>query len=341
MLKSRICFVATAAAIVTATSTCWAAAKQPPLRLIKTIPLPMLHDGDFDHFSADVASNRLFSAAEENSKVLVFDLKTGKPIQALNDLKAPHSLVYRNDLHRLFVVDGDLGVIRIYDGTTYKKVGDISLRLGADSSRYDPATKYLYVVNGGGDGHLPNCFLSVVDTTADKKIADIKLDSDNVEAVIIAKNSPRMFVNVRGNNAVEVFNPKTRQLLATWAMPADAKSPTAMAFDEVAHLLFIGTRNPGKLVVLDSNTGKVLIDERAAEMVDDMSYDTAHHRIYFAGTDFLDVFQQGGNYQLIGHIPTGFRAKTGTLVPQLNRYYLGVPHHNGKTAELRIYSAAP
>jgi len=301
----------------------------------------MLHDGDFDHFSADVASNRLFSAAEENSKVLVFDLKSGQLIKILSDLKAPHSLVYRDDLRRLFVVDGDLGVVRMYDGVTYKPVGDIPLRLGADSSRYDPATKFLYVVDGGGDGHLPNCYLSVVDTTTDKKVADIKLDSDNVEAVILAQKSPRMFVNVRGNNEVEVFNPKTNQLLATWPMPADAKSPTAMAFDEQAHLLFVGTRNPGKLVVLNSDSGRVLVDEAAASMVDDMSYDAAHHRVYFSGTDFLDVFQQGGNYPLIGHIATGFRAKTGTFVPQLNRYYLGVPHHEGKSAELRIFAVMP
>jgi hypothetical protein len=196
-------------------------------------------------------------------------------------------------------------------------------------------------VNGGRDGHLPNAYLSVVDTTTDKKISDTKLDSDNVEAVVLAKTTPRMFVNIRGNNAVEVFNPRTHELLATWPMPADAKSPTAMAFDEGAHRLFIGTRSPGKLVVLDSDTGKVLVDEPAASMVDDMSYDAVHHRIYFAGTDFLDVFQQGGTYEMIGQVPTGFRAKTGTFVPQLNRYYLGVPHHNGDAAEVRIYSVVP
>ncbi|PYX87294.1 MAG: hypothetical protein DMG68_12305, partial [Acidobacteria bacterium] len=49
-----------------------------PLQLLHSTPLPELHDGDFDHFTADVAGNRLFSTAEENSKVLVFDLKTNK-----------------------------------------------------------------------------------------------------------------------------------------------------------------------------------------------------------------------------------------------------------------------
>ena len=341
--KSKVCLVLAAAAAITMTSVSWAASKQQPLELTKSISLPMLHDGDFDHFTADVESSRLFSAAEENSKVLVFNLKTGELMQTLSDLKAPHSLLYRDDLHRLFVVDGDLGVVRMYDGSTYKPVGDIELRKGADSAAYDPATKYLYVVDGGKDADLPNSFLAVVDTTSDKKIAESKLNSDDVEAVVLSKTSPRMFVNIRGKNAVEVFDRKTLQLLATWPMPPNVTKPTAMAFDEPAHRLFIGTRTPARLVVLDSDTGKVLSDEPAASMVDDMSYDTTHKRIYFAGTDKLDVFQEGGNgkYELIGAVPTGFRAKTGTFVPQLNRYYLGVPHHNERPAELRIYSVEP
>ena len=43
---------------------CVSAQDKPPLELVQTIPLPQLHDGDFDHFTVDVAGNRLFSTAE-------------------------------------------------------------------------------------------------------------------------------------------------------------------------------------------------------------------------------------------------------------------------------------
>lgn len=341
MNTSKVRLIAATATAIMVASVCWAAAKQQPLRLIKTISLPMLHDGDFDHFTVDLQSNRLFSAAEENSKVLVFSLKTGELLHTLTNLKAPHSMVYRDSLHRLFVVDGDLGVVRMYDGNTYQPVGDIVLRKGADSAAYDPVTKYLYVVNGGHDGDLPNCYLSIVDTTNDKKVAETKLNSDDVEAVRLDKTGPRMFVDIRGNNTVEVFDRKTLKLLATWPLPSNASKPSAMALDEAAHRLFVGTRDPGRLVVLNSDTGKVLDNQPAASMVDDMAYDPAHKRIYFAGTDYVDVFQQGGNHELIDQIPTGFRAKTAIFVPQLNRYYVGVPHHKEQTAELRVYSVEP
>lgn len=319
------------------------AAEKQPLKLIKSVPLPALHDGDFDHFAVDLEGKRLFSAAEENSKVLVFELNSGELIHTFSDLKAPHSMLYRNDLKRLFVVDGDLGKIRMYDGATYKNVGDIDVREGADSSAYDPATKYLYVVTGGRDAHLPNAYLTIVDTSSGKQVGDIKLDSDDVEAVLLEKSGPRIFVVIRGNNTVEVFDRQKRNLLATWPLPKDATKPTAMSLDESAHRLFIGTRDPAKFVVMDSSTGKAVTTQPAASMIDDMGYDSARKQIYFAGTEYLDIFsmRDPDHFDLIGHIPTGFRAKTGIFVPELNRYYLGVPHHLNKTAELRIYELEP
>ena len=326
-------------AFLTILAGAWSQTKAP-LELVATTPLPDLKDGDFDHFTVDLEGNRLFSTAEENSKVLVFDLKTNKVIHTIADLKAPHSMLYRSDLKKLFVVDGDLGLIKIYETEGYKPVGSIELREGADASAYDPATKYLYVVNGGKDAKLPNAYISVVDVDHQKQIAEMKIDSNDVEGMAMEKSGPKMFVVIRGNNSIEVFDRKKRTKLATWPMPTGDKKPTAIAFDEDGHRLFVGTRQPGKLIVMDSASGKVVANTSTAGMVDDMAYDSSHKRIYFAGTDFLDIFQQrdGDHYEQVGHIATAFRAKTGVLVPETNRYYLAVPHHEDHGAELRVYS---
>ena len=313
------------------------------MKLLQSTPLPELHDGDFDHLTPDVAGNRLFVTAEENSKVLVFDLKTNKLIHTIDDVKAPHSMLYRADLKKLFVVDSDLGEVKIYETDSYKPAGSINVREGADASGYDPTSQYFYVVNGGKDAKLPNAYISVIDVAAGKTLADIKVDSDDVEGMVFEKSGPRMFVNVRGKNAVEVFDRTSRALVATWPISQEGKNPTAIAFDENAHRLFLGTRVPGKLIALDSNSGKVVVGYPAAAMVDDMAYDGQSKRIYFAGTEFLDVFHQedADHYDRIGHIATSFRAKTGVLVPELNRYYLAVPHHQKQIAELRVYEVLP
>jgi DNA-binding beta-propeller fold protein YncE len=317
--------------------------EKAPLRLLQSTPLPELHDGDFDHLTPDVEGNRLFVTAEENSKVLVFDLKTNKLIHTIDDVKAPHWMLYRADLKKLFVVDSDLAEVKIYETDSYQPTGSIKVREGADASGYDPSTKCLYVVNGGKDAKLPNAYINVIDTTAAKSIAEIKVDSNDVEGMVFEKSGPRMFVNVRGNNAVEVFDRTNRSLVATWPFSQDGKNPTAIAFDESAHRLFLGTRVPGKLIVLDSDSGKIVTSYPAAAMVDDMAFDSPSKRIYFAGTEFLDVFHQqdADHYDRIGHVATSFRAKTGVLVPELNRYYLAVPHHEKQTAELRVYEVLP
>src|SRR6202158_5193892 len=160
-------------AVLLALAFCVSAQEKAPLKLLQSTPLPELHDGDFDHLTPDLAGNRLFATAEENSKVLVFDLKTNKLIHTFDDLKSPHSLLYKDESKKLYIVDGDLGEIRIYDGSSYKLSGSIKLKEGADASAYDSATKYYYVVNGGKDGKLPEAFIRIIDTEADKVIGEI------------------------------------------------------------------------------------------------------------------------------------------------------------------------
>jgi len=314
-----------------------------PLKLAHTIPLPGLKDGDFDHFAPDVDGHRLFLTGEENDKVLVFDTSTNKLIHTIEESKAPHAILYRGDLKKLFVVEGDASAVKVYDGDSYKPVTEIKVSIDADSIAYDPATQYLYVVNGGREAHTPYSLISIIDTNSSKKLRDIKINSNHVEAIVLEKSGPRMFMNITGNNAVGVMDRNKSALTATWPLPPGDKLNVAMALDEADHRLFVVTRNPGKLIVLDSDTGKVVTSVAAVGMVDDMAYDAKQKRIYVAGDQFVDVFTQkdADHYDRLGRIPGSFRAKTGILVPELNRYYLAVPHHENQEAEVRVYEVQP
>jgi DNA-binding beta-propeller fold protein YncE len=314
-----------------------------PLKLADTIPLPGLKDGDFDHFAPDVEGHRLFLTGEENDKVLVFDTSTNKLIHTIEKSKAPHAILYRGDLKKLFVVEGDAAAVKVYDGESYKPLSEIKVSTDADSIAYDPATHYLYVVNGGREAHTPYSLISVIDTNSSKKLRDIKINSNHVEAIVLEKSGPRMFMNITGKDAVGVMDRNKSALSATWPLPPGDKLNVAMALDEADHRLFVVTRNPGKLIVLNSDTGKVVTSVPAVGMVDDMAYDAKQKRIYVAGDQFVDVFYQkdADHYDRLGRIPGSFRAKTGILVPELNRYYLAVPHHESHEAEVRVYEVQP
>jgi DNA-binding beta-propeller fold protein YncE len=314
-----------------------------PLKLIETIPIPGLHDGDFDHFAVSLPDHLLFLTAEENAAVEVFDLSTNKLIHTISDLQAPHSMVYRADLKKLFVVDGDAAEVKIFQGDSYKPAGSIKLMDDADSSAYDPATKYMYVVNGGKGAKTAYTLISVIDTTTDKKLADIKIDSDSVEAMALEKSGPRMFANITSKNTVAVIDREKRTVIANWPVGQEGKHNGAMGFDEAEHRLFVVTRDPAKIVVLDSNSGKIVSSLPCAGSTDDAVYDPGLKRVYVAGVPFLTIYELRGpnRFRQIGQVPTSFHAVTGILVPELNRYYIAVNHHGDTPAEVRVYQVIP
>ena len=143
-----------------------------PLKLVATIPLPGLHDGDFDHFAPDIDGHRLFLTGEENEKVLVLDTDANKLVHTIEDVKAPHAILYRKDLKKMFVVAGDASAVQVYDADSYKMGAEIKVSIDADSIAYDPATHYMYVVNGGREAHTPYSLISIIDTNTSKKLRD-------------------------------------------------------------------------------------------------------------------------------------------------------------------------
>jgi hypothetical protein len=60
-----------------------AAQEKTPLKLVATIPLPGLKDGDFDHFAVDLDGHRLFLTGEENDKLEVLDSKSNQRLHTM------------------------------------------------------------------------------------------------------------------------------------------------------------------------------------------------------------------------------------------------------------------
>jgi DNA-binding beta-propeller fold protein YncE len=317
-----------------------AAQNAEPLKLAAKYEMPASVKGRFDHLGIDMGGNRLFVVAEEAQQVLVFDLATGKFIREIK-VEHPHAVLYREDLNRIYITDEGKGVLNIYDGKTYDPVKTVALKVDADSIGYDPATKYLYIDNGGDNAHEKFTMLSVVDTTVGSKLADIKIDGDTLEAMALEKSGDRLFLNNPAKNEVEVIDRKANKLVASWPVKL-GKSNATMALDESVHRLFVGCRS-GAIVVFDSQTGKELQALPVGKGVDDLMFDPASKRIYAAsgGTGAVDVYKETDpdHYQSLGHIPSGPGAKTGLFVPQLNRIFVPVPPRGTTPGEVYVYQA--
>jgi DNA-binding beta-propeller fold protein YncE len=213
-------------------------------------------------------------------------------------------------LDRIYITDGVDGSLKIFDGKTYELRQRIELKKDADSIGYDPLGKLLYVVSGGKDAGESFSLLSVIDTTTEKKITDIKLDGETLEAMALDVYRPKLYIDNPAKNEIDVINRWNLSVIAKWPVTM-GKRNVAMALDEAHQRLFTVCRS-GQVVVFDSNTGKELQSFPIGTGVDDLTYDAASKRLYAAGNGSVDVLEQidADHYKSLGRLEAGPLAGT-------------------------------
>jgi DNA-binding beta-propeller fold protein YncE len=299
------------------------AQEKSPMKLVATTPLPGF-TGDFDHFAVDLKGKRLFLTAEDHKTVEVFDLD-GKRIKSIEGFGQPHAILFMPDVNKFIVTDGDgFGFAELVSGEDYKILDKIKLPDGVDGAVYNPVNKYYYVESGGEKGD-PTHKINIIDTKAFKLVGDITLPGNHSEAMAITRDGKKMYVNLSTPREVGVVDLATKELTARWPITG-AETPNSMALDEPNHRLLIATRNPPKMFVFDTDSGKIVTSVPCSPFNDDMWFDTARKRIYLSGSETTTVLSQkdADHYEFVAEVKTGYRAKTSLYVPQLSRFYAAV-----------------
>jgi DNA-binding beta-propeller fold protein YncE len=308
-----------------------AVAVQEPLELIKNIPLPEITGGDFDHFAVDLNKNRLYVPAEVYASIEVFNLKTGEHLRSATGLlKSPHMLALMPDKKELFVADAHNASCDVLDAADLHLLKRIALEPGPDFGVYDETSKILYLGNGGKGAKADFSYISMISVDRKEVIDRIRVEAATLKGMQIDHQANRLYVNMRDKNAVGVIDLASKSVVDTWTFPG-LTSNAAMGFDKGNHRLFIGSRNPGMLYVLDSNSGKLVATLKTVNVSDDMTFDAAHRRLIVSGADGVDVFAQENpdSYRLVQHVDT-FGGKTSVYVPTLKQFY--VVHTKGEQA---------
>jgi DNA-binding beta-propeller fold protein YncE len=307
-----------------------AAQSATPLKLAQTIALSGV-EGRIDHFAFDTAGERLFVCALGNNTVEVVDLRKAERIHSIAGLGAPQGIAYIPELDRLFIANDKGGICKIYDAKSYQTVGEIAFKDDADNARYDDSSKRLYVGFGSGG-------IGVISAPESKTVGSIKL-SAHPEAFELEKQGKRIFVNVPNARHVAVIDRDKGEVVNTWKTDL-AFGNFPMALDEANHRLFVGCRFPSKLVVLDTESGKVIAKVNISGDSDDLFYDSKRHRIYaICGAGKIDIIEQAdaNTYKAVAKIDTANGARTGLFVPERDSLFVAVPHRGSQQAEIRRY----
>jgi len=303
-----------------------------PLKLEKTIQLPDVQ-GRIDHMSIDVKGQRLFVSALGNNTVEVIDLKAGKRANTISGLKEPQGVLYLPGSDRLYVASSKDGTVKTFDATQLKLLKTVEYGDDADNLRYDSSRERIYV--GFGDGALGELH------SDGKKIGEIKLDS-HPESFQLEKNSARIYVNLPKSKKIAVLDREKGTVLTTWGTGMSFNN-YPMALDEQNHRLFVVTRLPARLLVMDTSSGKIVQTLAAIGDCDDVFYDQSRKRIYASGGEgAISVFEQqdADHYKEVARIATVKGARTSFFSPDLSRLYLAVRRQGSSPAMIQVFEAS-
>ena len=280
--------------------------------LLQTIPVG--GDGGWDYLSVDSAAQRLY--VSHGSKVVVIDLAKDAVVGEITNTPGVHGLAPAPDLGRGIVTCGRENKAAIVDLKTLQTIAKVETGANPDAMLYEPGQREFYTFNGRGES------ATVIDARSAKVVATIPLGGKPEFAVADAATG-RIFNNLEDKNELVVIDARTHAVIHRWPI-APGEEASGLAFDSKSHRLFLGCGNQ-KMVMMDSDSGKVLAHVPIGDGVDANAFDPAAHLAFAScGDGTLTIAREDGDTLAIAQIvQTEKGARTLTIDPATHKLYLG------------------
>jgi DNA-binding beta-propeller fold protein YncE len=282
-----------------------------------TKTFPIGGQGSWDYLTVDSATHRLF--VPRSTHTMVIDADSGKTLGDIPGQKNAHGVAIVPQVGRGFISDGGgEGAIIIFDLKTYAVLGKITAQPDADGIIYDPASGRVLVVSGDGGTLLT--IKPDIDPASGKIEAPIDLGGK--PEFLASDGNGKVYINLEDKDNVAVVDVKARKVLAHWPV-APGGSPVGMSIDPKNHRLFVGCRKPQKLIVMSTDTGKVLSDLPIGAGVDATKFDTGQA---FAscrdGSLAVARETSPGKFEIVQTVKTPIGARTMGVDSSTHKIYL-------------------
>jgi DNA-binding beta-propeller fold protein YncE len=273
-------------------------------------------DGAWDYVTVDQQTHRLF--VTRTTHTMVIDAATGKTLGDIPGQKRSHGTAIVPALGRGFITDGGgAGGIVVFDLKTYAILGTLAAMPDADGIIYDAKLNLVLAVSG--DGGALMTFKPDIDPVNGKIDPPIALGG--APEFLAYDDAGKAYINLEDKDLVAVVDLKTRTVTARWPV-APGGHPVGMAIDRKTHRLFIGCRNPQKLIVMSTVDGKVIADLPIGAGVDATRFHDGHAFASCGDGTLTVAVEKAGKFEVEQVVKTPNGARTMGLDDSTFSLYL-------------------
>ena len=276
--------------------------------------IPIGGEGGWDILTIDSPVSRLYLS--HATKVVVVDLNTNTVTGEIADTPGVHAFVAVPEVQRGFSSNGKESKSSVVDLTTLKTTSKINTGSNPDAVVYEPRHGEVYIFNHTGNS------ATVINSKTATVSATIPLGG-TPEFAAVDQAAGRVYCNIEDKSDVAVIDADKHEVVARWSL-SPGEEPTGIALDAAHHRLFAACHNK-ILVMLDTNTGKVIATVPIGAGVDGCAFDDVTQLAFTScgdGTTTIAKEETPQKLTVVETLKTEPGARTMALDPKTHRIYL-------------------
>lgn len=263
-----------------------------------------------------ISGSWLYAGYASRGLVGVIDTSTNQPVAQIGGLTRVHGIAVVLDRGLGFASSSGDNVVGVFDLKTNQLLQKIPAGDDPDAIIYDEAAHLVYVGNHDGKTGM------LIDPASLKVVATITLGGEP-EYPQADPQTGLIYQNLEDTSELVVIDPMKQAAVKRYKLDP-GEGPTGLALDAAGHRLFSATTNR-KLIVMDTDSGKIVAALPIGAGCDGAGYDPGLKRVYTANSiGTMTVIQQDSpdHYRVLENAKTHLVGHSLVVDPATHRVYV-------------------
>jgi DNA-binding beta-propeller fold protein YncE len=271
-------------------------------------------EGGFDYVYADPDGRRLYVPRSGNpGRVSAYNLDTQEMVGEIADVSGHGAAVDPKSGHGF----ASSNPVAMWDTKTLKLIKTIPVEGGPDGILFDPFNARVWIFSH----RAPN---ATVINAADGSIAGT-VDLGGAPEQAVTDGNGKLYVDLEDKDQIAEVDAAALKTLRTFDLAGKGGGPGGLAFDVKNHVLFASCHDPAVMVMVNSETGKVITTLPIGTGTDGATFNPATLEAFSSNGDgTLTIIKENSptSFVVEQNLKTMTRAKTLTLDSKTNHILL-------------------